>query len=398
MSRGEKPSAKALAAAIRDDAGADLIRKMVHSGCSLRSTKLGDDPLMAAISKRDGNITQMLLDAGAAITPDEQSKLLCSVIVEEIAIRRDDPRSDETTLGTLDALLSHGVDVNARDAAGCTALRLAALYGKAEMVRWLLDRGAAPFVMDNYGRTPRDEAETALAQKKQRAQTLKNAMWLRAVPGLEQSIALLKEAEAATGKLRPPPPSAEDRWPILKTPVSQRRGLCDHGLETVNQLMIRADMDDLAGFLSKQPNVLSIESDVLPRKSKLTRPPAPMISLVKLKGQSWVYISGSIDRISDQMMREWSAALESPVLHGGAEDTSGVAYATLYRDGKVESKVQSRESDWTNVEEFLKRNDAYFTLITAGFAPGSNDFFVAAYHDDEALEQNIERIDLVFVR
>lgn len=57
-------------------------------------------------------------------------------------------------------LLARGVDVNARDSDGCTALHLAALRGiRADYVRGLLAAGADPRQQDASGRTPRDHAE-----------------------------------------------------------------------------------------------------------------------------------------------------------------------------------------------------------------------------------------------
>ena len=397
MARSGKSTASDLAKAIRDRQRADAISLLIQSGCKLRSAKLTDDPLMAAVGNRDLEAAQLLLEAGAVISPEEGSNLLTAVITEEISLRRDEPASDPITLGMLDTLMSHGVDINAREGTtGHTALRLAALYGKAELVHWLLDRGADPFVMDRYGRTPRDEAETSLMQKKDRAERLQQPMWLRAVPGLEQSIALLNEWEGRTGRIRPLPPSPQDKWPILKIPVHQRRGMCDRGLETVDQIMIRAQMDDLASFFEKQADVMRVERDVLPRKSSLMPPPSGLISLIKLKGQPWVYVRESNNRADDSTAKEWSARIAAPLLHFGAQDTSGLARATLYRDKKVEAKVQSHGSDWSNVDDFLKRQDAYLSFVAAGIAPQTGRLTVTAYFEDEALDENIERVDLIY--
>lgn len=54
----------------------------------------------------------------------------------------------------LKALLDSGVDVNARDRGGRTALHLAAVLGQAEVARYLLSRGADINAKDAAGRTP----------------------------------------------------------------------------------------------------------------------------------------------------------------------------------------------------------------------------------------------------
>jgi glutaminase len=58
-------------------------------------------------------------------------------------------------------LLAAGVDVNVSDYDHRTALHLAAVEGRAEMVRYLLDHGAIPDVFDRWSQTPLDEAKRA---------------------------------------------------------------------------------------------------------------------------------------------------------------------------------------------------------------------------------------------
>lgn len=54
-------------------------------------------------------------------------------------------------------LIDAGADINA-GAGGNTALHGAAGFGRVEMVRWLLDRGANPYEYDHEGRMPLDVA------------------------------------------------------------------------------------------------------------------------------------------------------------------------------------------------------------------------------------------------
>ena len=57
-----------------------------------------------------------------------------------------------------DFLALHGADVDARDDRGFTSLHRAAELGHVELVRLLLERGAAP-APEAQGHTPRDMAE-----------------------------------------------------------------------------------------------------------------------------------------------------------------------------------------------------------------------------------------------
>src|SRR5215831_7283591 len=56
-------------------------------------------------------------------------------------------------VGQLIELLARGADVNASNAAGVTALMVAAYHGRLEMVRALTDHGADPNATDTEGFT-----------------------------------------------------------------------------------------------------------------------------------------------------------------------------------------------------------------------------------------------------
>lgn len=57
-------------------------------------------------------------------------------------------------------LLDRGVEVNARNGDGFTALHVAAMWGREESVRQLLDRGADPVVCDDEEMTALEYAES----------------------------------------------------------------------------------------------------------------------------------------------------------------------------------------------------------------------------------------------
>jgi hypothetical protein len=110
-----------------------------------------------------------------------------------------------------------------------------------------------------------------------------------------------------------------------------------------------------------------------------------------------VYVSTGVANRKNEPMATWSAEL-GPVLQTGAENTSGVAYAVLYRDGAVAKQIQSRDVNWSNVDNFLKQQDAYLTFAWAGFRNKRDQLEVVCYHKDEALSKNIERVDVVYLK
>lgn len=59
----------------------------------------------------------------------------------------------EGRLDTVGRMVEGGVDVNARDAEGHTALMLAAFNGHVDVLRYLLDAGAGVGLKDRVGRT-----------------------------------------------------------------------------------------------------------------------------------------------------------------------------------------------------------------------------------------------------
>jgi ankyrin repeat protein len=56
--------------------------------------------------------------------------------------------------GTVELLLQHKADVDARDSYGATPIHIAIISGNSEMVRLLLTHGADVNASNNYGWTP----------------------------------------------------------------------------------------------------------------------------------------------------------------------------------------------------------------------------------------------------
>jgi hypothetical protein len=289
-------------------------------------------------------------------------------------------------MAVLDLLARHGANVNAADKqTKRSALHTAALYGRSDIVRWLLAHGADPLAMNSDGKTPRDLAEESAGEERS---------WACPKEGLAIVIPMLEEAEQATGREKPRPPGPEDKWPIMKIPVAQRRGICDHSLESAAQVLIQGTPLEIGNWFADKGGAQRVEKDVLNR-TDLSDPTGPLIGLVQFKGHSWTFVTG-LQRALAETITKWSKTLPNAILLAETNDTSGVARASLYRGGKVAEKVQSSEKSWANVEKFLKEQDSYFTIVYADVVNGKVK--LNAYHEDEALPGTIERVDLVYLK
>ena len=74
--------------------------------------------------------------------------------------RRTSPRGP-TPMDIADELIERGADVNAKSAAGVTALMVAAGHNNAPMIGLLLGKGANPATKNNLGKTALDVAREA---------------------------------------------------------------------------------------------------------------------------------------------------------------------------------------------------------------------------------------------
>jgi hypothetical protein len=382
-----------LVEAMRSGASIDAIKTMLGDGYALRGGKGKSDPLKVAISRRDPVLVEMLFAAGAKIKPSED--LIADQIVPELQARPDEHRSEPNLIAVLDLLARHGANVNVTDnVTKQTALHIAALYGRSDIVRLLLAHGADPLAMNGDGKTPRDLAEESAKLQEERKAKGQEPSWARPMEGLALVIPMLKAAEQATGRQRPRPLGPEDKWPIMKIPAAQRRGICDDSLESAAQVLIQATPEEIGNWFTEKGAAERVEKDVLNR-SDLSDPTGPLIGLVQFKGHSWTFVTG-LQRTLAGTITKWSKTLPNAILLAETNDTSGIALATIYRGGKVAQKVQSSEKSWANVEKFLKQQDAYFTIVYADVAGGKVK--LSGYHEDEALPATIERVDLVYLK
>ncbi len=367
MAKEPLKDGRPLVEAMRSGASIDAIKTMLGDGYALRGGKGKSDPLKVAISRRDPVLVEMLLAAGAKIKPSDD--LIGDMIVQELQARPGEYTCEPSMIAVLDLLAKHKVNVNAADKqTKRTALHTAAVYGRSDIVRWLLAHGADPLAMNSDGKTPRDRAEESAKDEEQRKAKGEEPSRVCPMEGLAIVIPMLQEAEQASGREKPRPPGPEDKWPIMKIPVAQRRGICDHSLESAAQVLIQGTPQEISNWFAEKGGAERVEKDVLDR-SDLPDPAGPLIGLVQFKGHSWTFVTG-LQRALAATITKWSKTLPNAILLAETNDTSGIARATIYRDGKVALKVQSSEKSWANVEKFLKEQEAYFTIVYADVAGG----------------------------
>jgi ankyrin repeat protein len=123
----------------------------------------GTTPLARAAKSHDVALMTVLFDAGAdpTLTLKDRTTPLMIVAAGGAAVDVDAgvlPLTDESALAAMKLLVAHGVDVDAFNTAGQTALHLAAARGADIVVRYLAEAEATLDVHNKQGRTPLDVA------------------------------------------------------------------------------------------------------------------------------------------------------------------------------------------------------------------------------------------------
>ena len=129
---------------------------------------LGATPLLRAIIGNDVEVVQLLLARGAS--PNINAMGVTPFLVAAGA--GGGQRGGPAAIALMDVLLQHGADVNAQVRGtktysmriartpsmneGMTALHVAVQTGRADLVRYLLEKGANPEITDGNGRKPID--------------------------------------------------------------------------------------------------------------------------------------------------------------------------------------------------------------------------------------------------
>lgn len=107
----------------------------------------GSTPLWEAIAGKHRSIAKLLYENGARFDPESEGNLLC------LAAQRND-------LDAMMELLKYGVDINATNHQGLTALHVAIMQECPETVNFLFQNGADIDKPDAEGQTPRTLIET----------------------------------------------------------------------------------------------------------------------------------------------------------------------------------------------------------------------------------------------
>lgn len=142
----------ALAIAGREpDSNAATVRLLPERGADLRGAPRGRgvNPLLRTAHCSDADRIRLLVEAGAPLDLDDRELARGTGIpILQQLVRYAD-------LPTIALVLDRGADLEARSLGyRATALHVAAFYGRADVVRFLLDRGARTDVREAGGRTP----------------------------------------------------------------------------------------------------------------------------------------------------------------------------------------------------------------------------------------------------
>jgi ankyrin repeat protein len=122
----------------------------------------GSTPLLRAAKAADVAAVDLLLEKGADPELTTRAGINPLMIAAGLGTKEEDTtgrsKTEASTIETIAMLLDAGVDINAADTTGRTALHGAALQGYDRVVRFLADRGATLNVVDKRGFTPLDVA------------------------------------------------------------------------------------------------------------------------------------------------------------------------------------------------------------------------------------------------
>jgi uncharacterized protein len=123
----------------------------------------GTTALLRAAKSADLPAIELLLDSGADATLTTRNGVNAIMMAAGVGTAEQDTtgrfRSEDDVIKAIDIFLAKGLDINAADRSGHTALHGAALQGFDKVVAALVDRGADLTLKDRNGYTPLDTAK-----------------------------------------------------------------------------------------------------------------------------------------------------------------------------------------------------------------------------------------------
>jgi len=129
--------------AIDKSMGNELIKALLKAGADPDTGSPYYTPLQMAIKKRDIELAQLLIDAGADI-----------YYVNEYGSTLFHTAASINSNKNVDFLLSKGLDINAKNNDGETPLHIAAENGYTSVIEQMINNGADPFALDNNNFMP----------------------------------------------------------------------------------------------------------------------------------------------------------------------------------------------------------------------------------------------------
>jgi len=156
-----------------------IMQRLIEAGARLEEqSSFGEFPLAVCLRFGDLETLRLLLDAGVDSGPLQWTELHHLVALKEQAdIVRYSPSSARISapnaafelspwllafvrgdLLIIKELAERGADLTQTDRFGATPLHLAAEFGHASAIHWLLDLGMEPDIMDNFGRVALENA------------------------------------------------------------------------------------------------------------------------------------------------------------------------------------------------------------------------------------------------
>nr|WP_231956524.1 ankyrin repeat domain-containing protein [Posidoniimonas polymericola] len=419
LEMGVKPDAPAILANAIDKHSPTVVKRLCDSGAKLQSKTSYGDPLLHAFQRGDLDSLRLLLRCGAKVVERKSDW----GVLGYGAMSSADPT---VIFECAEVLLAEGANPNHSDGRGFTPLHASVRAANPGFAAWLISKGAKPSPLFDGNQTPLDLVEEELRWAKR--------------AGAEAKLQELREIlEAAGGRKGRQRVERPDDNPVLDLPPSERRGICEIGFSKAYQIMVKGEIDAFTSMLQKDKKIDSVERDAYSRMGTLQRPIGDLLSIVKLKGQPWLYVSGCRPH-HDSPMQAWSKKARLPVLLVREESVSGTLSYALYDRGECQEAFESDgqwfrggveidpdvhddsermqgtdfrsqlrdpeemdwslyESEWEFVEQFLRSQDAYLTFVQATLpSDETQPAIVCGYHPDEVTAEQIERVDFAYYK